>query len=76
MTFLSLLRQGDSARVVDYQTEPPHAEHLQSLGLVPGTIVSILRTAPLGDPIHLQLRDYELCLRREDLACIRVVALT
>ena len=72
MALLSSLKQGDSARIVGYQTQPPHTLHLQSLGLVPGTIVSILRVAPMGDPIHLKLRDYDLCLRREDLACISV----
>lgn len=73
MTRLSMLKQGDTGRIVGYQSLPPHAKHLQSLGLVAGTTVSILRVAPFGDPIHLKLRDYELCLRRKDIECISVL---
>ena len=76
MTLLSMLKQGESARIVRYQNEPPHAHHLRSLGLVPGTVVSIHRVAPMGDPIHLKLRDYDLCLRRHDLACISVAQIS
>lgn len=72
MMLMSALKQGESARIVRYQTQPPHALHLKSLGLVPGTVVSILRVAPLGDPIHLKLRNYDLCLRRDEVACIEV----
>lgn len=71
-----MLKQGESARIIRYETLPPHAHHLQSLGLVPGTIVSIHRVAPMGDPIHLKLRDYDLCLRRNDLECISVTQIT
>ena len=72
MISLSLLSQGDTARIVGYKTQPPHAHQLQCLGLVPGTIVSILRVAPMGDPVHIKLRDYDLCIRRKELDCIRV----
>lgn len=76
MALLSTLKQGESAKILNYQTLPPHAHHLQSLGLVPGTVVSILRVAPMGDPVHLELRGYELCLRRNDLECISVAPIT
>lgn len=76
MTLLSMLKQGESATILRYQTLPPHAHHLQSLGLVPGTVVSVLRVAPMGDPVHLKLRDYDLCLRRDDLACISVAPIS
>ena len=35
------------------------------MGLVPGTEVVVLRIAPLGDPIVIRARGYELCLRKE-----------
>lgn len=76
MRFLSSLKQGESAKILNYQTLPPHAQHLQSLGLVPGTVVEVHRVAPMGDPVHLKLRDYDLCLRRDDLACISVEPIT
>lgn len=55
---------------------PPENGHvswrLRELGFVPGTTVSILRRGPLGDPIHLELRGYRICLRKADLAPVRV----
>lgn len=45
---------------------------LRELGFVPGTTVSVLRRGPLGDPIHLELRGYRICLRKTDLAPIDV----
>lgn len=45
------------------------------LGLVPGTLVSVIRRGPLGDPIELELRGYRLCVRRADLAGLVVVPL-
>ena len=35
------------------------------MGLVPATVVTVLRVAPLGDPIVIRARGYELCLRKE-----------
>lgn len=36
------------------------------MGLIPGTKVTLEKAAPMGDPIQLQLRGYELTIRRED----------
>jgi ferrous iron transport protein A len=46
---------------------------LADLGLVAGTEVKVIRRAPLGDPIEIEVRGYRLCLRAEDLAglCVR-----
>jgi len=40
---------------------------LVEMGFVPGTRVRIIRTAPLGDPIEIEIRDIRVCARREDL---------
>ncbi len=47
---------------------------LADLGFVPGTEVKVIRRAPLGDPIEIEVRGYRLCLRSADLAglCVRV----
>lgn len=47
---------------------------LMELGLLPGTEVRCLRTAPLGDPLEVELRGYNLSLRRAEAATIGVVA--
>ena len=47
---------------------------LVDMGLTPGTTVELIKMAPFGDPMELRLRGYELSLRREDAAQIRVSA--
>ena len=36
------------------------------MGLIPGTVVRLQKVAPMGDPIQIQVRGYELTIRRED----------
>ena len=36
------------------------------MGLIPGTTVTLRKIAPMGDPIQIQVRGYELTIRRED----------
>ena len=48
---------------------------LMTMGLIPGTRVEVLRTAPLGDPIAIRLRSYNLAMRRDDAAKIQVTKL-
>lgn len=45
---------------------------LMTMGLIPGTRVEILRSAPMGDPIAIRLRSYNLAMRRDDAANIKV----
>ena len=40
------------------------------MGLIPGTNVTLEKVAPMGDPIQIQVRGYELTIRREDAAQI------
>lgn len=40
------------------------------MGLIPGTRVTLRKIAPMGDPIQIQVRGYELTIRREDAAKI------
>jgi len=42
------------------------------MGLVPGASISVVRTAPLGDPLQIKIRDYQLALRRTEAEMINV----
>ena len=42
------------------------------MGITRGVEITIKKVAPMGDPIAIQLRDYELCLSKKDLAKIEV----
>ncbi|MEM9622274.1 MAG: FeoA family protein [Pseudomonadota bacterium] len=54
---------GTHLRVVGYRNSTSYTLRLQSLGLVPGTQLQLIRRAPLGDPIEIRLRGYSLALR-------------
>lgn len=45
---------------------------LLDMGITPGTTVEIVRKAPLGDPIELNLRDYFLTIRKADATLVEV----
>ena len=47
-------------------------KHILDMGLTPGTEVTLVKTAPMGDPLQLTVRGYELTLRKADAARIEV----
>ena len=47
-------------------------QRLMSMGLIPGTRIKVLRSAPMGDPMAIGLRSYNLALRRADAEKIQV----
>jgi len=55
---------GSVVGIVD--RDDPVGDRLASLGFLPGTSVTVLRRAPLGDPTVYELRGYQLCLRRRE----------
>ena len=46
--------------------EGPLRLRFLDMGLIPGTNVKLQKVAPMGDPIQIQVRGYELTIRRED----------
>lgn len=66
----SQLKVGDSAIIdecrVCSDTSSSQVQRLMMLGLTPGTRFSVVRVAPLGDPIEIKLRGFSLSLRREE----------
>ncbi|WP_079162270.1 FeoA family protein [Streptomyces nodosus] len=71
---LADLRPGMSGQVtdIDESVEPSTARRLFDLGFAPGAEVTVLRKAPLGDPVVFQVVEYEVALRKEQAAGIRV----
>lgn len=47
-------------------------KHILDMGLTPGTEVTLIKTAPMGDPLELRVRGYELTLRKSDAALISI----
>ena len=57
---------------IDSVGESNLKQRLMTMGLIPGTRVEILNAAPMGDPIALRLRSYNLAMRKADAAQIQV----
>ncbi|MCX2933216.1 FeoA family protein [Mycobacterium sp. CVI_P3] len=71
---LADLRPGDRARVIGYRDElaGSTARRFFDLGIVPGREVTMVRRAPLRDPVIYRVGDYEIALRTAQSRCIRV----
>lgn len=69
---LSKLPVGSSATLVDYPLSGSAFLRLREMGLLPGTPLTLLRTAPLGDPLEIKVRGYNLTLRKSEADHIAV----
>lgn len=63
---LSKLKIGESARVVQVGGEGALRQHFLDMGLIPGVRVSMIKYAPMGDPMELRIHNYDLTLRIDD----------
>ena len=63
---LNELKAGQSARVVTIGGEGALRQHFLDMGLIPGVEVTMIKLAPMGDPMELRLHGYELTLRIAD----------
>lgn len=70
---LDKLTAGQSGTITAVGGEGELRCRLLDMGLIPGTHVTLIKVAPMGDPIQLCLRGYELTIRREDAAEITVL---
>ena len=64
---------GDSATVAKLHGEGALRRHLMDMGLIKGTQVTVRKVAPLGDPIEVTVRGYELSIRKEEAAHVEVL---
>ena len=69
---ISDLKIGQSGRIDTVGGNGPLRLRFLDMGLIPGTQVRLQKDAPMGDPIQIQVRGYELTIRREDAAMISV----
>lgn len=70
------LAPGASARLVAVGGSDDVSLRLMEMGLVRGTVVTVRRVAPLGDPLELELRGYRLSIRRAEAARFTVEPLS
>lgn len=69
---LNELRLGESGTITKVNGEGVLRDRLLDMGLTPKTEVFLRKCAPMGDPIELTLRGYELTIRKEDAKMIQI----
>jgi ferrous iron transport protein A len=71
-TSLAHLLPGEKARVLSVKGNGAIAKRLMEMGVVPGAPVRVIKSAPLGDPLEVRVRDYHLALRQNEARTIIV----
>lgn len=72
MKTLKSARVGDRVRVVKLHGEGAVKRRIMDMGLTKGVEVHIRKVAPLGDPLEVTIRGYELSLRKADANMIEI----
>ena len=66
MKTLKEAKIGETVTVVKLTGERPVKRRIMDMGLTKGTLVHVKKSAPLGDPIELTVRGYELSIRKAE----------
>lgn len=69
---LKELQVGESAQITAVGGEGALRQHFLDMGMIPGAEVTLVKFAPMGDPMELQVHGYELTLRLDDAAQIEI----
>lgn len=72
---LDNVETGETVKVCCVEGEGRMTRRLLEMGFVPGTVVKVLRRAPLSDPIEYEILGYLVSLRREEASLVRVIPL-
>lgn len=72
MKTLKEIKPGESVKVVKLTGEGPVKRRIMDMGITKGVDVYVRKVAPLGDPIEVNVRGYELTIRKEDARMIEV----
>ncbi len=67
---LDQLKIGETANLVKIDSQSKLRRRLMEMGMTPGVKLSMLRVAPLGDPLEISVRGTSLSLRKQDAALI------
>ena len=72
MRTLKDVRVGETVKVVRVSGSGPLRRRIMDMGIIRGTAVFVRKVAPLGDPIEVTVRNYELSIRKADAEMIEV----
>ena len=70
---LNELRPGQIAKIIDINIIGALKRRIIDMGIIPGTKLIVKRIAPFGDPMQINVRGYELSLRKNEAQKIEIV---
>ena len=70
--YLNEFAIGEEGKILKIEAEGKIKRRLFDMGVTPGASVVLKKVAPLGDPLEVTLRGYELSLRKDEAKCILV----
>ncbi len=72
MKTLREVKPGETVSVLRLHGEGPVKRRIMDMGITKGTAVTVRKVAPLGDPVEVNVRGYELSLRKADAQMVEV----
>ena len=69
---LKEVKTGMSVRVLMIKGEGPVKRRIMDMGITKGVVMEVRKVAPLGDPVEITVRGYELSVRRHDAEIVEV----
>ena len=69
---LKELKPGQHGKVTSVGATGPMKRRIMDMGVTPGVEIKVIKVAPLGDPVEVNVRGYELSLRKEEAAQIQM----
>ena len=69
---LAHLEVGSTAKITDITGETAISQRLLEMGVIPGTTVRVVKSAPFGDPLEIRVRNSHFALRRSEANSILV----
>ncbi len=72
MQTLKDVKKGSTVKVVKLNGEGAIKRRIMDMGITKGTEIFVRKVAPLGDPVEITVRNYELSIRKADAAMIEV----
>lgn len=69
---LANCRPGEGGRIAGLTQEGPVGQRLREMGVIEGTVVTVIRVAPLGDPMEIEVMGYFLSLRKSEAGFVEV----
>ena len=67
------MKIGEEAEIIEFKAaSQQYRSKLLSMGLIKGTVIKLVKIAPLGDPVEIRVRDFNLSLRRDEADVLKV----